>query len=67
VSYLRELLSSLPPQQRLAIVMFYVEDRSINHIATTLGISEGAVKFHLSRGRDKLRTVVEGTGHDVVG
>jgi RNA polymerase sigma-70 factor (ECF subfamily) len=67
VKYLRELLSSLPPQQRLAITMFYVDDRSISHIAGTLGISEGAVKFHLSRGREKLRGVVEGTGHDVVG
>lgn len=52
-----ELLAQLPRQQRLAMALFYVEGLSIAEVAASLEISEGAVKFHLHQGRDRLRGV----------
>lgn len=49
------LLAELPRQQRLAIALFYVEGLSVAEVASALAISEGAVKFHLHQGRDRLR------------
>lgn len=61
------LLSSLPRQQRLALALFYVEDLSVDAVAATLGISSGAVKFHLHQGRNALRgTVGQHQGDDHV-
>lgn len=57
-----EAMASLPKQQRVAMALFYVEDLSVAEVATAMGLSEGAVKFHLSRGRDRLRQVLEGDG-----
>lgn len=51
------LLAQLPRQQRLAMALFYVEGLSIAEVAASLEISEGAVKFHLHQGRDRLRGV----------
>lgn len=50
-----ELLRELPRQQRLALALFYVENLSVSEVAEALRISEGAVKFHLHQGRDRLR------------
>ena len=52
------LLAGLPRQQRLAVALFYVEGLSVAEVATTLGISEGAVKFHMHQGRERLRGIV---------
>ena len=52
------LLAQLPRQQRLAMALFYVNGLSLAEVASTLQISEGAVKFHLHQGRDRLRGVV---------
>jgi RNA polymerase sigma-70 factor, ECF subfamily len=49
------LIADLPRQQRLCVALFYVEQLSVAEIGDTLGISEGAVKFHLHRGRERLR------------
>lgn len=51
------LLAQLPRQQRLAMALFYVEGLSVAGVAAALEISEGAVKFHLHQGRDRLRGV----------
>jgi RNA polymerase sigma-70 factor (ECF subfamily) len=51
------LLAELPRQQRLAMALFYVEGLSVAEVATTLKLSDGAVKFHLHQGRDRLRSV----------
>ncbi|MEO8693384.1 MAG: sigma-70 family RNA polymerase sigma factor [Acidimicrobiales bacterium] len=48
-------LQSLPPQQRLAVALFYLEDASIADVAHAMSISEGAVKYHLNQGRTALR------------
>jgi len=49
-----ERIQTLPPRQRLAMALFYVEDISVRDVAASMGISEGAVKAHLSQGRDSL-------------
>lgn len=51
------LLAELPRQQRLAMALFYVDNLSVVEVAATLKLSEGAVKFHLHQGRDRLRGV----------
>ena len=51
------LLSQLPRQQRLAMALFYVNGLTVAEVASSLEISEGAVKFHLHQGRDRLRGV----------
>jgi RNA polymerase sigma-70 factor (ECF subfamily) len=51
------LLAELPRQQRLAMALFYVEHLSVAEVAATMQLTEGAVKFHLHQGRDRLRGV----------
>lgn len=57
-----ELLEVLPTMQRSAAALFYVDDLPVNDIASHLGISAGAVKFHLNRARGTLREVLEREG-----
>ena len=51
-----ELLAELPEQQRIAIVLRHVADLPIVQIAAELGVPEGTVKSHISRGLGRLRT-----------
>jgi len=48
-------LSTLAPEQREAIVLFELEDFSVDEIAGMQGVSASAVKSRLARGREKLR------------
>ena len=48
-------LRTLPPKERSAITLFYLNGYNIKEIATITDTSEDAVKKQLSRGRDKLR------------
>ncbi len=52
---LGELLDELPPQQRTAVALYYVEDLSVAEIAAAMGIAEGSVKSHLHDARRRLR------------
>jgi RNA polymerase sigma-70 factor (ECF subfamily) len=47
-------LRRLPPRQREAIALYYFADLPIAECARTMGLSVGAVKSHLARGRDHL-------------
>lgn len=51
---LRELLE-LPVKQKTVIYLYYVEGYQIKEIAAILGITEGAVKMRLKRGREEMR------------
>jgi RNA polymerase sigma-70 factor (sigma-E family) len=51
-------LSGLPLRQRQAVVLRYYADLSEAQIAAAMGISKGAVKSHVARGRDSLRAVL---------
>jgi RNA polymerase sigma-70 factor (sigma-E family) len=52
-------LGELPTRQREALVLRYYADLSEAEIASTMGISRGAVKSHTARGMAALRTVLE--------
>jgi RNA polymerase sigma-70 factor (sigma-E family) len=52
-------LANLPTRQREVLVLRYYLDYSEREIAQALGISQGAVKSHASRGAAALRTSLE--------
>lgn len=54
-----EALKGLPERQRVAAALHYVAGLSQQETATAMHISEGAVKSHLSRARDKLQNKLE--------
>lgn len=51
-----EALRTLPVRQRQAAILFYVADLPVAVVASSLNLSDGAVKSHLSRAREALRT-----------
>ena len=51
---LKELLE-LPVKQKMVIYLHYVEGYHIKEIADILGITEGAVKMRLQRGRQQMQ------------
>ncbi len=51
---LQELLE-LPVKQKMVIYLHYVEGYQIREIADILGITEGAVKMRLQRGREQMQ------------
>ena len=51
-------LRTLPPKERSAITLFYLNGYNIKEIATITDASENAVKQQLSRGRDKLKAKI---------
>jgi RNA polymerase sigma factor (sigma-70 family) len=53
-------LRRLPSNQRSAVLLIGVEGKSYNEAAQRMGTSVGAVRSHLARGRDRLRTAVQG-------
>jgi RNA polymerase sigma-70 factor (sigma-E family) len=55
---LANALQHLPLKQRTCVLLFYYEDRPIAEIVDILGISEGAVKVHLHRARERLATLL---------
>ena len=48
-------LRTLPPKERSAITLYYMNGYNIKEIATITDTSQDAVKQQLSRGRDKLK------------
>ena len=55
-------LATLPAVQREAVVLFELEDFSIEEIAVVQKVSVSAVKSRLQRGRDRLRLFYEKSG-----
>ncbi|TDE20039.1 RNA polymerase sigma factor [Actinomadura sp. 6K520] len=58
---LAALLARLPHDQRAAVVLRHVTDLPVAEIAAVLGMPEGTVKSHISRGLARLR-VLRGAG-----
>jgi RNA polymerase sigma-70 factor, ECF subfamily len=52
-------LQRLPSPQRTAVMLACVEGKSYEEVAEAMGISVGAVRCHLSRGRNRLRTAMQ--------
>ena len=53
-------LASLPGNQRAALVLRYYAGTDTAAIAETLGCSRATVRVHLSRGKRRLRALLEG-------
>ena len=54
-----EAVAQLPEKYRTVIHLFYFEELSVKQIAKITGATEGTVKSQLTRGRDKLRQIME--------
>jgi RNA polymerase sigma-70 factor (ECF subfamily) len=61
---LRWLVQALPEPQRLAMTLYYYEERAVAEVAAMLGLPEPTVKTHLHRGRARLRALLAERGLD---
>ena len=60
-----QLLAQLPSNHRAAVVLFYLEDRSVEEVARTLRQKPGTVKVWLFRARQKMKAVLEAKGYEL--
>jgi len=56
---LKEALAQLPEKQRMAIVMFTIEEMPQKQVAEALNCSVEAVKWHVFQGRKKLKELLK--------
>jgi RNA polymerase sigma-70 factor (ECF subfamily) len=56
---LKEALAKLPEKQRLAIIMFTIDEMPQKQVAESLGCSVEAVKWHVFQGRKKLKELLK--------
>ncbi len=56
---LKEALAQLPEKQRLAIVMFTIDEMPQKNVAEALNCSVEAVKWHVFQGRKKLKELLK--------
>jgi RNA polymerase sigma factor (sigma-70 family) len=59
VRRVRQAIADLPPAEREAVILVYLNELSHQEAATQLGSSLGAVKVRVHRGRHRLRTVLQ--------
>ena len=52
-------LSKLPPKERSAVLLFYIQGYSVKEIADITDSTQSAVKTRLSRARSQLKTLIE--------
>ena len=57
-SELATAVAGLSPQQRAVVALHYLDDLAVADVASTLRLSEGAVKYHLHQARARLRTAL---------
>ncbi|MGN0484866.1 MAG: RNA polymerase sigma factor [Lachnospiraceae bacterium] len=58
-SEILDLVMTLPKNYRVSIYLYYYEGYQVNEIAAMLGKSENTVSAYLSRGRKKLKSVLD--------
>lgn len=56
---LTDVLQALPEDQRLAIILSDVQGYAYEDIATVMNVAVGTIKSRISRGRSRLRTLLE--------
>ena len=56
---LYDAIEELPPGERAAILLFYMEDRPVKEISAILNIPQGTVRSQLTRGREHLRNKIK--------
>jgi RNA polymerase sigma-70 factor, ECF subfamily len=59
---LERLVTRLPAAQRMAVTLYYYEDRSVEQAAAILRMPENTVKTHLARARAALRAAWQKEG-----
>lgn len=52
---IQELLSGLADEQRICVIMFYLQEMSIREIAESMGCSENTIKSRLNYARKKIQ------------
>lgn len=60
---IQRALDQLPPEQREAFVLKYVEDRSYDEMAELTGAGVSALKMRVKRACERLRTLLEAVPH----
>jgi len=63
VELVRELLPSLPKREREALELCDVQGIDRDEAATKMGVTRGALRVLLHRGRHRLRAELEAAGH----
>lgn len=58
---LLDALAQLPPKQRAAVILFYYADAPVREIARRTGMTQLSVRANLSRGRQRLRQLLDET------
>jgi len=51
---LARLITTLPPRQRMALILYYYADLSVAEVADAMDLSPGTVKYHLHAARATL-------------
>lgn len=64
-SYVRGLLTQLPPQLRETLSLRYLDELSLNEVASALGCPAGTVSSRIRRGLARLREGLENAGSAV--
>jgi RNA polymerase sigma-70 factor (ECF subfamily) len=58
-AHLRAAMDALPPLQRTVLTLYHLDEAPIAEIAVITGLSEGTIKSHLFRSRQRLRACLE--------
>ena len=64
-TFVGEAVATLPPQQQRAVEAFYTDGLSTGETADIMGISPGAVRFHLTQARHNLRPMLANEMHGI--
>jgi RNA polymerase sigma-70 factor (ECF subfamily) len=59
------LLGQLPSRQRAAVVLFYLEEKSVEEVARLLKRRPATVRVWLFRAREKMKAALEATGYEL--
>ena len=51
-------IQDLPPMQRAAVALFYLEDQPVTEVAHVLGCAESTARVHLHRARRRLAEIL---------
>jgi RNA polymerase sigma-70 factor (ECF subfamily) len=57
--HLNDAIETLPPLQRTVLTLYHLDEMPIAEIAGVTGLSEGTIKSHLFRSRQRLRACLE--------
>lgn len=53
-----DAMRHLPPRERAAMVLFYVNDLPVAEVAARMGVAAATVRVHLMKGRRRLRDLL---------